>query len=487
MFITIVVSLYTSRIVLQVLGASDYGLYNVVAGVLAMFGMFNGALTVGTQRYLNFAMGEGGKDKLKRMFSIALGLHLIVSLVILILGQIIGLWFVMNYLNIPEGRLTAAIWVFEFSLVALVVNMIQVPFQSCIIAHEHMNVYAVMSIYDVTVKLLVVILIQYITLDKLILYSALIFIVHFTSVLIYNIYCRKKYEECSFKIVSDKKLMREMASYGGWNLLGGSIGPVTNQGVNILLNIFCGTIVNAARGLSLTVSTYILQFVQSFQLAANPQIVKLFASKEYELFYRLIINNSRVAAYLFLLIAIPAFIEIRFILTIWLGEYPDYTEIFVQIILIQSLFQTLNKPINMSVHASGRIKGMNIINTIFMILVLPACYFALMGGASPVVVYWINVIFFITDNIVCLYYSHKYTNLPIMRIIKDVYFNVLFGALAMFFFPFAISLKMEEGVARFLVVCVSSVIISSIVIYAWGLTPGMRKMLLEKTKKSVKK
>ena len=480
MFITILVSLYTSRIVLQVLGASDYGLYSVVAGVLTMFAMFNGALTTGTQRFLNYAMGEGDDEKLKKTFSIAFTLHVYVVLVLFVIGQTIGYWFVVNYLNIPDGRMTAAIWVYELSLLSFLISLVQIPFQSCIIAHEHMNIYAYMSIYDVVMKLIVIFLIQFLTYDKLILYAVLIFAVHTSSVVIYNRYCRHHYEECRFKMDSDKGMMKEIAMYSGWNLLGGSIGPITNQGVNILLNIFCGTIVNAARGLSITVSTYVIQFVSNFQMAANPQIVKLYAAKENEKFYRLIVNNCRISVYLFLLIAIPVFIEIEFVLGIWLGDYPDYTEVFIQIILVQSFFQAINRPINMSVHASGNIKWMNITNAVFMLIVLPACYVVLKLGYSPVVVYWVNVLFFATDNVVCLYFSHKYTRLPLGKILKDVYLNSIIGATLMFIIPYMISLQMNEGVIRFFVIGSVSMVASMVVIYFLGLTPGMRTLVKEK-------
>ena len=480
MLVTIVVSLYTSRVVLQVLGASDYGLYCVVAGVLSMFSMFSGALTVGTQRFLNFAMGEGNEDKLKKTFSIAFSLHLYVAIALFVVGQTIGYCFVVNYLNIPDGRMTAAIWVYELSLISLVVTVLQIPFQSCIIAHEDMNMYAKMSIYDVVMKLVVILLIQYVTFDKLIIYSILVFLVYLSSVLIYNFYCRHHYAECTFKLDHNNKLMKEIATYSGWNILGGSIGPITNQAVNILLNIFCGTIVNAARGLSITVNTYIVQFVSNFQMAANPQIVKLYAAGEYEKFYNLLINNSRVAAYLFLLIAIPAYIEIDFVLRSWLGEYPAYTSIFTQVILIQSFFQSVNRPINMSVHASGKIKWMNISNTVFMVIVLPACYMVLKMGYSPVAVYWINVVFFLTDNIVCLYFSHKYTQLSISTILHKVYLNTTIGAVVMFIIPYLVYLHMDAGLARFITVCFISVITSAVVFYFWGMTPGMKALVQDR-------
>ena len=478
--VVIVVSLYTSRVVLQVLGASDYGLYGVVAGILTMFAMFKGALQTGTQRFLNVAIAEEDDNKLKRIFSVSFGVHVFISVALFVIMQTVGLWFVINFLNIPEGRLNAAIWVYELSCVAFIANLLQLPFQSCIIAHERMNIYAYMSIFDVIMKLVVILLIQYLTFDKLILYSILLFVISISSIIIYNFYCRRNFQECKFKIVRDKQIVKEIAVYSGWNLLGGSIGPLTNQGVNILLNIFCGTIINAARSLSTAVNSYIMQFVTNFQLAANPQIVQLFASKEYDKFYNLIINNCRVAVYLFLVIAIPAFLEIDFVLKIWLGEYPIYTDVFLRIVLIQSFFQTLNKPINMTVHASGNIKWMNIANTVCMIVTLPLCFVALKLGYSPVTVYWINVLFFVSDGVVCLYYSNQYTKLPIKDIMDKVYLNAIVGAILMFLPPCFVSTLFDVCWQRFLIVCCTSMITSFIIIYFWGSTPGMKKLMLSK-------
>lgn len=480
MFITILVSLYTSRVVLSVLGASDFGLYSVVAGVLTMFAMFNGALTTGTQRFFNYAMGEESEVKLKKTFSITFTLHVIVAFCVFVIGQTVGYWFVVNYLNIPDGRMIAAIWVYELSLFAFVISLVQIPFQSCIIAHEHMNIYAYMSIYDVVMKLLIIFLVQILTADKLILYAILLFVVSTSSVIIYTIYCWRHYNECRFKMVSDKEMMKNIATYSGWNLLGGSIGPITNQGCNIIINVFCGTIVNAAWGLTSTVSNYVMQFVTNFQMAANPQIVKLFAAKELERFYRLIVNNCRVSVYLYLLIAIPVFIEIDFVLLSWLGDYPKYTDVFVRIILFQSFFQSINRPINMSVHASGNIKWMNISNTIFMLIVLPSSYFILKMDYSPVIICWINVLFFITDNMVCLYFSHKYTDLPVKTILVNVYLNAIVGGIIMFIVPYIISLQIVEGFARFFVIGGVSIITSIIVFYFWGMTPGMKAMVQDK-------
>ena len=474
------IGLYTSRVVLQVLGASDFGLYNVVGGVLTLFTMFSSALTVGTQRFLSYALGDNDISKLKKTFSIAFGLHVSLAAIIFVLAEAVGLWFLYTFLNIPDGRLNAAVWVYQFSVIAFLINLIQVPFQSCLIAHERMNMYAYMSIYDAVMKLLIVFLLMYISYDKLISYGFFILTVNVTSVLIYNIYCRRNFEECTYHIERDKQLTKEIITYTGWNFFGGSLSFFTGQGLNILLNIFCGTVVNAARGLSLSVNNIINQFVNNFQMAVNPQIVKQYAAKEWESLHRLVINNARIAEYLFLLIAIPVFLEIDFLLDLWLGDYPEYTAIFIRILLIQTAESPLDYPLGMLIHASGRMKWPSIVVVIPLISIFFVSYFLLKWGYSPVSVYVTSAIIYLWKNFTDLYFAHKYSGISIKRVLKQVYLNVILGGFVMFIIPYYITLNMEAGWFRFMVVGIVSAITSTIVIYCWGLTPGMRNLVKSK-------
>lgn len=480
MFVTMAIGLYTSRVLLQVLGASDFGLYNVVGGVLTLFTMFSSALTIGTQRFLSYALGDKDIARLKRIFSIAFGLHVVIAAIILLLAETIGLWFLYTYLNIPNGRLIAAIWVYQFSVIAFLINLIQVPFQSCLIAHERMNMYAYMSIYDAVMKLLIIFLLLYTSYDKLISYGFFILVVNVTSVLIYNVYCRRYFEECTYHIERDIQLAKEIINYTGWNFLGGSLSFFTGQGLNILLNIFCGTVVNAARGLSLSVNNMINQFVSNFQLAVNPQIIKQFAAKEWESLHNLVINNARIAEYLFLLIAIPVFLEIDFLLKLWLGDYPEYTAIFIQILLIQTAESPLDYPLGMLIHASGKMKWPSIVVVVPLISIFFVSYFLLKWGYSPVSVYIASAVVYLWKNFADLYFAHKYSGISVLRVLKQVYINVLVGGFIMFIIPYYISLQMETSWIRFMVVGTVSIITSTIVIYSWGLTPGMRKLVKNK-------
>lgn len=480
MFVTMAIGLYTSRVVLQVLGASDFGLYNVVGGVLTLFTMFSSALTIGTQRFLSYALGDNDISKVKKTFSIAFGLHVTLAAVIFVLAETIGLWFLYTYLNIPDGRFTAAVWVYQFSVIAFLVNLIQVPFQSCLIAHERMNMYAYMSIYDAVLKLIIVFLLAYISYDKLISYGFLILLVNVTSVLIYNIYCRRSFEECSYHIERDKQLTKEIITYTGWNFFGGSLSFFTGQGLNILLNIFCGTVVNAARGLSLSVNNMINQFVSNFQIAVNPQIIKQFAAKEWESLHSLVINNARIAEYLFLLIAIPVFLEIDFLLKLWLGDYPEYTAIFIQILLIQTAESPLDYPLGMLIHASGKMKWPSIVTVVPLISIFFVSYILLKIGSSPVSVYIASAVIYLWKNFTDLYFAHKYSGISISRVIKQVYINVIVGGIIMFAVPYFVKLQMPPGWVRFLTVGSVSVFTSVLVVYFWGLTPGMRTIVKDK-------
>lgn len=482
MLLTMIISLYTSRVVLSVLGVSDYGLYNVVGGVITMFSMFSGTLAGGTQRFLTYAIGKNDFQELRKVFSISLGLHFAVSGILLILAETLGVWFLYTQLMIPEGRMIAAFWVYQFSIIAFIISVIQIPFMSSLIAHEKMDIYAYMSIYDVVMKLLIVFLIQWLAYDKLILYGFLIMLVNITSILIYISYCIKKFPECTLHLLWDNKLGKEILTFSGWGIFGNSIGFLSNQGINILLNIFFGTIVNAARGISNTINYCIVSFVSNFQTAVNPQIVKLYAAKEYNEFYSLVVNNARAAAYLYLFLAIPAFLEVNFCLNLWLGEYPQYTAIFVRIILIQSTFQTINRPFVIMVQAPGKMKWPNLTAGITLMMMFPVSYIALKMGCTPITIYIICAIIWSFDNIWNIYWSHHYTGIPISTILQKVYFNVFIGAIIMFIVPYIVSSFMEKGWLRFLCVGLTSICTSVIVIYVWGMTEGMKHLVLHKLK-----
>lgn len=474
MLLTMAVGLYAARIVLQTLGASDYGLYNVVGGIVTMFTFLNGTLATGTQRFLTFALGEDDPQKLRDVFSTASYLHVLFAVIILIISEIVGLWLLYNQMQIPDGRMDAAFWVFQFSTMAAMVAIVRVPYTSSLIAHEKMDIYAWVSIYDAVMKLVIVYLIQVVDTDKLILYAFLFFLVHVSTALIYILYCRNKYEECRMFRCFNKDTFREIASFSGWNIFGCGAVALQGQGVNILLNMFFGTIVNAARGIAFQVNSIILQFVNNFQTAVNPQIVKLYAAGNKSEMIKLMINNSKLAAYLLLILAIPVFIELEFVLEIWLGEYPDYTPIFLRIIIVQSLVQTMTRPIVMGLHATGRLKMPNLTAGIILLMILPVCYLLLRLGLSPVSVFVVNVIPWVLETFIDSFWLYKFIDFPIGKFYKEVYGRVFPLSILMFAGPFSIYRMLESGWISFFAVCATSIICSLLCIAYLGITKEQR-------------
>ena len=480
MFVTMIVSLYTSRIVLKVLGASDYGLYSVVGGIVFVFSVISDTLTLGTERFLNYAMGENDFLKLQKTFSISLTINIVASLIILLLAETLGLWFLNYKINIPPGRETAAFWVYQFSVVMFIVNLIQIPFNGSIIAHEQMNVFAIMSIFDAVMKLLIVILLQFLVYDKLILYSALMLMIGLISMLIYNIYCHRNYAECRWRLMWDRKLAAQILTYSGWNMFGSGVSFATGQGINILLNIFCGTVVNAARAISVTVSWFVGKFAINVQTAVNPQLIKMYAAGEYDKMYRLTVNSCRVNAYIFLSVAIPLAIEMEYVLRLWLGEYPENTAIFSRIALVQMFLYVLDRPLIVHINAAGKMKMPNLTDGIALLMALPISYLVLKLGYGPVAVCWVNALIWLCDNFFSVYWPNKYTGIPVKMVLKEVYANVFIGGTIMFLVPYIVSHTMADGLLQFLVVGLVSVVTSFSVVYLWGMTKGMRKVFLEK-------
>jgi O-antigen/teichoic acid export membrane protein len=469
------------------LGASDYGLYNVVGGIVTLFMFVNVTLSTGTLRFLTFALGQGDTQKLRHIFSTVSYLHFFLMIIILIISEVVGLWLLYNKMQIPEGRMDAAFWVLQFSVFASLVAVIQVPFMSSIMAHEKMNIYAWVSIYDAVMKLLIVFLIQVVNSDKLILYAFLLLLVHVSTSLIYIYYCRIKYEECRLFKGFDKKIFKDIASFSGWNVFGVCAVTMQAQGVNILLNMFFGTIVNAARGIAVQVNGIIIQFVGNFQAAVNPQIVKLYASGQKDKMISLVIENSKIAAYLLLLIAVPLFIELEFVLKLWLGEYPYYTPIFLRIIIVQSLIQTISRPLVMAVHAVGKMKEVSLTSGLGLLLILPITYLLLKLGVDIVIVFIVNVIPWLLETLFDLYYENKFIGFPVWGFYRRVYGIVFPLAIIVFMIPYVVHIFLPfQGWGRFMIVCFVSVVTSVIVIYYLGLSKYLRGVVLDKVNSFIK-
>lgn len=487
MLLLLVVGLYTSRVILATLGIADYGLYNVVGGIVAIFAFLNGPLTTSTQRFLNFELGKGDYGRLKRVFSTALCQHSLLAVIVLIAAETVGLWFVINYLHVETGRRLAAVWVYEFSIIAACVQIIQLPFMSTIIAHERMGVYAYVSIYEAAMKLVIVFALKTANVDKLILYGALYLCVQLSVALIYNFYCRHHFEEARFSFQYDKDLFKEMLSFSSWNVIGSLASVGAGQGINVLFNLFFGTAVNAARGVAYQVNGMITQFSNNFQMAVKPQVVKYYASGQINEMAHLVFNSAKFSAFMLIFISAPVFAEINYLLELWLGKYPEYTPAFIRVILIQSIIISMGTNVIMVVHASGKLRNVGITAGGANLLILPIAYVVLKLGGSPVSALLVGVVGSLIETFIELSWMKYYINFPIKDFYKQVYAYVFPLGFLMFLCPILVRdiLPIASPFAKFLIVCVCSVVISSFIFYKWGLHKGQKEQLKRKITKLI--
>lgn len=420
MILVLLVTLYTSRVVLRVLGFEDFGIYNLVGSVVVFFVFFKTALTNATYRYLAFAIGERKTDELKKVYSMAINCHIMLAIILFVVMEFIGVWFLNNHLEIPDNRMFAANIVFQFSLLTFCVGIIQTPFHSNIIAHEQMNFYAVVSIVEVVLKLATVYLLSVSPIDKLISYAILLFVVALLVIGTYIIYCRNVFKDTSYIRYWDKKWIIKFSSYSGWSLFVNGADVCTQQAFSVFFNWFVGVVGNAALGLSNQVNSGINMFVANFSQAFNPQIIKSYAAKDYKYFMKLIFTMSKVSYILFVIIAVPIVINIDYVLSVWLGKYPDITPDLVKVTMIFYLFDSFQIPLWQGVHATGNIKNHQIMVGCIKLISVPLAYLAFRINGSPVLAMglWAAVNFLC--SIARTIYVHYLFNLDLLKYFKDV-------------------------------------------------------------------
>lgn len=383
MFITMAIGLYTSRIVLQTLGISDYGIYNVVGGIITMLSFLNAGMVASSQRFISYELGRNDIPRLKTVFCTSISIHLFIALIAFIVAETLGLWFINTQLNIDAERMTAANWVYQCSILTYMVNVISVPYNSCIVAHEKMSAFAYISILEVTLKLAVVFLLWVLPFDKLVVYAILILIVSVLIRFCYTIYCKRHFEECIYHFEFDKSLFKEMFSFAGWSIIGNLGFSFKDQASNIILNIFYGTTLNAARGIGMQVSGIVNTFSSNFSMALNPQITKQYAASNEEESRKLVYAGSRYTFYLLTLISIPVIINVDYILELWLGVVPEYTSYFLILSLISALLYAVSGCVTTAIQATGNVKKFQIGISVLMLLELPMAYILLHLGYPP--------------------------------------------------------------------------------------------------------
>lgn len=487
MFVMMFTALFTSRIVLQVLGETDYGIYNIIGGVVVLFSFLNSALLQATQRFLNFNLGKKDEETTHKVFCMSLNSYFILSVIFLILGETIGLWFVDTQLNIPENRMHAAHWVYQFSLLTFVINLIRVPYNATIIAYERMDFYAYLSLGEVVLKLIVVYLLYITTFDKLVFYSFLYTLVPLFITLLYKLYCNRHFPISHYKRFWDKNMFNQLFSFSGWSLLGNLANLAASQGLNILINIFYGVTVNTALGIANQISSNVFHFISNFQVAFNPQIVKSYAANETERLNSLIFSSSKLSFFLLFIIAFPLILNMDFVLNLWLVDVPQYTAIFSKLILCFFLIEALSAPLWMFVQATGRIRNYQILIGILIFLNFPLAYLVL-KYEFPVYYVWIariivNVIVFSAR---CIYMKNNY-EFPLNQYCIKVLFPI--ATVTIITIPCSILVwNIIDGYwPQFLLSCLFTVMFTLTVIYIGGLTHNEKKFVAELVRKKIRR
>lgn len=484
MAITMAVLIYTSRVVLRVLGVEDDGIYNIVGGAAGIFSFLNGALSGATSRFLTFEIGKGNKESLKKTFSAALEVHIILSVIIVILLETVGLWLLNNKLVIPDERMHAARVVYHLSVAAMLLSITQVPYSASLIAHEKMGIYAYMSILEVSLKLLICYLIQISPYDKLITYGVLVLSVNTLMRIIYRVYCIRKFEECHFEIVTDKTIFKPILSFSGWSLLGSLSGTALNQGVSIIQNMFFGPTINSASGKAGTVFNVVNSFYNNFLTAVKPSIVKSYAIGDIKRMEELLIASSKYAYSLMMLFSVPFFFESKFIIDLWLVNPPEYAPLFCSVNMGLGLFGAIFYPLSYAISATGEIKLQSIIESLLWIAVVPISYLLFLAGSGPVIPYlvklslWFFVIF--TDFYVLKRNIPEFHQGMFLR--KAILPSFISAAISMA--VTAVVYYQFDGPSwwRFLTVCVTSTLIVSSTVFYIVFDKQMRETVLSKIK-----
>ena len=482
MLIMMFVNLYTSRVVLNALGVEDYGIYNVVGGLVVMSSFFRNTMASATQRFLSYNIGKGNIDEIQDTFKTSLFLHVIICLVTLILAECVGVWFLNTQLIIPEDRVYAANVVFQFSIISFIYDTISVPYNAVIIAREKMGVFAYMSLLEAFLKLFVAYIIMIDVQDRLIFYGILMMVNSILMRSVYTSYCKRHFQEAVFSFKYNPKILKEMTGYMGWSLYANMSGAFFGQGVNVVLNMFFGPAVNAARGLAYQIQHAIRNFAINFQTAVNPQIVKYYASDNLKEMYILMKRSSRFSFYVLLIICMPVILTTDIIFDLWLTKIPEHAIIFCQLVLIISLIDTISNPLTTATKATGKMRLNAILGGTNLLMNIPVSYVFLKYGYAPVTVFYINILFSLTGMMIRLYINRRLIKFPVWDFIKDVFLRGWMIALLAGIAPYVINYYMPRNILTLIVVSMVSICSCLVVISLWGITSGERNFLQSKIK-----
>lgn len=482
MLFIMAVQLYTSRVVLNVLGVVDYGLYNVVGGVVTMFAFLNGAMITSTQRYITFEIGRGDTERLKTVFSTCLQIHLLLSVFIVILAETVGLWFFYEKMIIPADRFTAAMWVYQVSILTMIVQVMSVPYNSDIVAHERMGVFAVISVAEAVLKLAVVYALLIYSSDKLVMYAIMVAAVQILIRCLYTWYCKRNFMETHIVRVFDRSLIKEMGKFVGWNIWGNLASVLYGTGLNLLLNMFFGPIVNAARAIAVQVETAISQFSSNFMMAVNPQITKLYAQDNLKEMHNLLFRASKVTFFLMLALSLPVMMETGNILQLWLKIVPEYTVIFLRLLLVIVVIESVSRPLMTSAAATGNVKLYQSLVGGILLSIVPISYIVLKLGCSPVSVYIVQLCVYVVAFMARLCVIRPMIRLSIRDYFMQVVMRCLYVSVLSVVIALAFKSVLPNDIVSTFAVCFFSFVAVVLASYLCGLNHSERIVVSNKIK-----
>lgn len=472
------VSLYTGRVVLNVLGVDDFGIYNVVGGIVTMFSFITGTMATASQRFLSYDLAKDNPERLSQTFSLVFLTYVILSIITIVLSEGIGVWFLNTRMSIPPERMEAANWVFQFSILSFVFSIMSAPYMAVIISRERMAVYAYASIVEVVLKLVIVCLLTVIAFDKLKIYSVLMMLISLAMTAFYAIYSSRKFPESRYSYFFDKSRFKELCSFATWNVIGAIANVLRSQGINILLNVFFNPAINAARGIAYYVNNALITFSNNFYTAVKPQIIKDYARDEIDKMHKLIFLSSRFAFYLMLIISLPILLVTQPILELWLVTPPDYTALFVQLVVINSLIEVLSFPLVSGLQASGKIKTYQLVVSLAYMLNLPVSYIFLKLGYPPEVTMYVNIAIVCACFLPRLLLCRRYIGITLSAYFREVLMRLLIATIITITICKCVSAlfdydKLWPVIASICVV----LLLSALSIYSVGLTQSERNML----------
>lgn len=487
MFLMMAISLYTSRVVLKTLGVEDFGIFNVVGGIVSMMGVINGAMSVSTTRYLTFELGRGDMVKLKQTLSMCVNIYGLLAILLFVLSETIGVWFLNTQLVIPEDRMVAANWLFQFSILSTIFSLLTNPYNAVIISREKMNIFAYISLADTILKLAIVYVLLVVPFDKLVIYGLMLMFLHILNASVYFIYCNKKYQESRYSFYWDTPLFKELLSYTGWNLFGSFSTLAKGQGLNILLNMFFNPSVNAARGIAYQVNTTVSHFFTNFYTAVRPQITKYYAQNDLNNMFKLVFRSSRMAFFLILLISLPLVIEAPYVIRLWLGQLPEFVVPFMRLILVITAVDAMANPLMTTAHATGKIALYQSLVGTMTILNVPISYVFLSLGYGPVIVFEISLVIAGANLFLRLWIVKRLVDFPVLEYIRKVFLNCLIVTVLAALIPVVVNEFVTDDFIGVLIVCSLAVLSTLVATYIAGLDRNERTFVLEFAKKILKR